>query len=479
MRYLSLLGLVVVLGLAMACDGEGRTAAQTPMTPVGDIAATDVQAGLAELDSEKLALAGGTMSGAIDMDSNAISNASTVNGGTLSGNNSGDQAASDFNHDDLSNITGTVGEYNHPDDADMTVLGNTSNTNSGDQDLSGYLLNTTDEFTGTLTLTGTLDLGTNTIADAIMTGDWDFGSGNLTTKGKGQFVGIAGGAGTETVTLTNPGIITGGVSNSNAGGSVTLSSTGLGSFTSGYIINTLATDEEISATDKGAVAIGYAIDSSIKATFQGAVAMGSTAGSSSIESTGGGTFAQGQSDDHSLIKASSSGGVAMGSADDNGNILAEGSGAFCQGIAEEDAYIRAGSGAFAQGRAIDATIQASHSGSFAHGNTDRDGDILATAVNAAQFGVGENNVEDSLQLGTYDGDHVRIHKSGNIDATGSLIVGGVLNLAGYTVATLPAGSQGDTAFVTDATAPTYLATLTGGGAVVCPVFYNGSAWVSH
>lgn len=54
-----------------------------------------------------------------------------------------------------------------------------------------------------------------------------------------------------------------------------------------------------------------------------------------------------------------------------------------------------------------------------------------------------------------------------------------VTLQGYTVATLPAGTIGMTAYVTDATAPTYLGTLTGGGSVVCPVFYNGSAWVSH
>lgn len=53
-----------------------------------------------------------------------------------------------------------------------------------------------------------------------------------------------------------------------------------------------------------------------------------------------------------------------------------------------------------------------------------------------------------------------------------------IGLKGYTVATLPAGGVGDTAYVTDATAPTYLGALTGGGAVTCPVFYNGSAWVS-
>ena len=53
-----------------------------------------------------------------------------------------------------------------------------------------------------------------------------------------------------------------------------------------------------------------------------------------------------------------------------------------------------------------------------------------------------------------------------------------LTPVGYTVGTLPAGTIGQKAYVTDATAPTYLGTLTGGGTVVCPVFYNGVAWVS-
>jgi hypothetical protein len=48
---------------------------------------------------------------------------------------------------------------------------------------------------------------------------------------------------------------------------------------------------------------------------------------------------------------------------------------------------------------------------------------------------------------------------------------------GYTVSTLPAGNTGDNAYVTDAVACTFLATLTGGGSTVCPVFYNGTAWV--
>lgn len=52
-----------------------------------------------------------------------------------------------------------------------------------------------------------------------------------------------------------------------------------------------------------------------------------------------------------------------------------------------------------------------------------------------------------------------------------------VRLPGYTVATLPAGNRGDTAYVTDALAPTFLATIVGGGAITTPVFYNGSVWV--
>lgn len=51
--------------------------------------------------------------------------------------------------------------------------------------------------------------------------------------------------------------------------------------------------------------------------------------------------------------------------------------------------------------------------------------------------------------------------------------------ATYTVATLPVGQLRDTAVVTDATAPTYLGALTGGGAVVCPVWHNGTIWVAR
>lgn len=65
-----------------------------------------------------------------------------------------------------------------------------------------------------------------------------------------------------------------------------------------------------------------------------------------------------------------------------------------------------------------------------------------------------------------------------LQVNGNTKITGVINTNGYTVATLPAGTLGMRAYVTDATAPTYLGALTGGGTVKCPVFYNGTAWVS-
>lgn len=53
-----------------------------------------------------------------------------------------------------------------------------------------------------------------------------------------------------------------------------------------------------------------------------------------------------------------------------------------------------------------------------------------------------------------------------------------VRLKGYTVAGLPAGTQGDFAFATDLLTPTFLVTAVGSGAVVGPVFYNGTAWVT-
>jgi len=62
--------------------------------------------------------------------------------------------------------------------------------------------------------------------------------------------------------------------------------------------------------------------------------------------------------------------------------------------------------------------------------------------------------------------------------TPGLSLSSPLGLKSYTVATLPVGTQGHIAYVTDALAPTFLALIVGGGSVVTPVFYNGTNWVS-
>jgi len=60
---------------------------------------------------------------------------------------------------------------------------------------------------------------------------------------------------------------------------------------------------------------------------------------------------------------------------------------------------------------------------------------------------------------------------------GVITVNSPLKLQGYTVSTLPTGSVGMTAYVTDALTPTFGATAVGGGAVTIPVFYDGAAWI--
>lgn len=69
----------------------------------------------------------------------------------------------------------------------------------------------------------------------------------------------------------------------------------------------------------------------------------------------------------------------------------------------------------------------------------------------------------------------------NNDNDQKLQVEGITYLKEYTVNALPTPTGGKTSYatVTDATSPTYLGTLTGGGSVKCPVFYNGSVWVAH
>lgn len=58
-------------------------------------------------------------------------------------------------------------------------------------------------------------------------------------------------------------------------------------------------------------------------------------------------------------------------------------------------------------------------------------------------------------------------------------INGALQLTGFTVAGLPTGYAGMTAYVTDAVAPAYMQPVVGGGTVTCPVFHNGTEWVAN
>tara|TARA_R110000868_G_scaffold61567_1_gene187080 strand:- start:707 stop:4294 length:3588 start_codon:yes stop_codon:yes gene_type:complete len=65
-----------------------------------------------------------------------------------------------------------------------------------------------------------------------------------------------------------------------------------------------------------------------------------------------------------------------------------------------------------------------------------------------------------------------------LDVTGAVKATTTVATGGYTVATLPAGTVGQRAYVTDAVAPVYNTALTGGGSVTIPVFRNATIWVS-
>ena len=71
-----------------------------------------------------------------------------------------------------------------------------------------------------------------------------------------------------------------------------------------------------------------------------------------------------------------------------------------------------------------------------------------------------------------------VNLTGPVAVTGAISATTTISTGSYTVATLPAGTVGQRAFVTDATAPTFLTALTGGGGVRCPVFRNATVWVS-
>ncbi len=98
---------------------------------------------------------------------------------------------------------------------------------------------------------------------------------------------------------------------------------------------------------------------------------------------------------------------------------------------------------------------------------------MFAADSAAEAGIFVETLSD-MAFYTNGAERMRILAGG-----AALKMSMPLRSKAYTVATLPTGVQGDRAHVTDALAPTFGTTVVGGGAVVIPVFYNGTTWVSY
>lgn len=93
------------------------------------------------------------------------------------------------------------------------------------------------------------------------------------------------------------------------------------------------------------------------------------------------------------------------------------------------------------------------------------GNIKWQVALAGGSGTAQNSFTDALTL----------------DASAAvprITAGGPIKRAGYAIASLPTGSVGDTAYVTDqlTACPALGGTFTNGGNVVCSAFFDGSAW---
>ena len=140
----------------------------------------------------------------------------------------------------------------------------------------------------------------------------------------------------------------------------------------------------------------------------------------------------------------------------------------------------------ASGGALTGITFANWISGYTAGSFSRSSGIYGINTDAASFGRNMGLVFYTSGQDATATEKMRVFTSGGVSignttdpGSTNLSVTGTVRSGGYTVATLPAaGVAGRRAYVTDATLPTYLGVLVGGGAVVCPVFDNGTAWVS-
>ena len=94
--------------------------------------------------------------------------------------------------------------------------------------------------------------------------------------------------------------------------------------------------------------------------------------------------------------------------------------------------------------------------------------LARTRSSLRHKGVGESAAENGVLLWDANGYPV-------VSYGGEFI--GIALTSGFTVATLPTGTTGQRAYVTDASSPVFGSAVSGGGAVVIPVFKNATVWI--
>lgn len=106
--------------------------------------------------------------------------------------------------------------------------------------------------------------------------------------------------------------------------------------------------------------------------------------------------------------------------------------------------------------------------------------VMVSTIANMYFPDNSNTTEYEMLGGFGSAAYVELLWDNNswlVNIAGNVITQTVRTL-GYTVATLPAGSEGMRAYVTDAISPSFQGVLVGGGGTICPAFYNGAAWVA-
>lgn len=179
-------------------------------------------------------------------------------------------------------------------------------------------------------------------------------------------------------------------------------------------------------------------------------------------------------------QSNGSGTLLVGSsAGNNGRIIATSSAGSANMSPSFDNSFANGNGAFFYGSSINSGASfVSLFGTLA--NTADNGNVPCVKIGAYK-GAPTASVFSRPTLAGYN--HLtkqwEVAANGTWDYQGNITENAIVKLKQYTFATLPTPQTGMTACITDAAAPTYLAIATGGGAIVAPVFYDGTNWVYH